>query len=391
MLFVYTGSLGHGKTANAIDHLFKYRDQGRPCYVCNVKKFDYEKTGCLPMTPEQFRDWMNFLPDGSAALIDEAYEHEMLPKRPPGAKVPLHVQEIAKHRHRGIDFIIVCQSPARQIDDFVHDFIEWHTHCRKFYGLPIFRLKKFSYMERNPVKATATTTVWRLLPKRVKGVYVSTVEDTSEASVPWYFWGLGIGLPAVCFFAWRQFHSVEDSFKSKGASAVVATAKANGTEHGASATGEGTVADKPSAPTRESDYWAWLQPRIVGQPWTAPAYDRLSVPAQAPRIFCAATEAGEDAQGNQAERSCTCVTEQGTRYALEEKHCRMLAREGQYEPFRDEVIGDRRRLDEGTQRRELAERAANDAGSASAAAGGVHAGSIIDGAAAIEEQPQATL
>lgn len=361
MIYWYTGNPGHGKTLHAIEQALEYKDQGRLVYVCNVNSFDYAKTGCLEMTPEQFKDWMNFLPDGAVALVDEAYEHGMLPKRPPGSKVPPHVEQLAKHRHRGLDFIFVSQSPARQIDDFVHDLIEWQIHVRRFYGMPFVRLRKFAYMERNPVKATPTSGQWRPFPKRAMGTYISTVVDTSEARVPWYFWALLVGLPAVAFGAYRQFHSVEDSFRSKDAPAlVVAAPKANGTEHGASATGEGTVANKPDVPSRQSDYWAWLQPRIVGQPWTAPAYDALNVPQQAPRIFCASTEPGVDAQGQQQPGSCTCMTEQGTRYALTENHCRMIAREGQYEPFRDEVIGDRRRLDEGTQRRELSERIARE-------------------------------
>ena len=40
----------------------------------------------------------------------------------------------------------------------------------------------------------------------------------------------------------------------------------------------------------------------------------------------------------------------------------MIARDGQYEPFLDEVQGDRRRLDEATQRRRLMEQEARTGG-----------------------------
>ncbi|MDI9238642.1 hypothetical protein QLQ15_06895 [Lysobacter sp. LF1] len=40
---------------------------------------------------------------------------------------------------------------------------------------------------------------------------------------------------------------------------------------------------------------------------------------------------------------------------IEPNRCRMIAKDGQYEPFLDEVQGDRRRLDEVTQRRRLLE------------------------------------
>jgi hypothetical protein len=86
-----------------------------------------------------------------------------------------------------------------------------------------------------------------------------------------------------------------------------------------------------------------------GQPWTAPAYDKLNVPMQAPRLFCMAS-------GHDGHDSCTCLSEQGTRHVVEQNRCRMIARDGQYEPFLDEVQGDRRRLDDATQRRQLVER-----------------------------------
>jgi hypothetical protein len=48
---------------------------------------------------------------------------------------------------------------------------------------------------------------------------------------------------------------------------------------------------------------------------------------------------------------CTCLTEQGTRYNLDFGTCVLVAREGQYEPFRDEREDDMNRADEVTQRR----------------------------------------
>lgn len=380
MIYIYTGNPGHGKSLHAIDAVLKYVAEGRLVYVCNVADFQYEKAGCLRMEPDDFKDWMNFLPDGAVCFVDEVYEHGMLPKRPPGSKVPAHVEQLAKHRHRGIDFIFVCQSPARQIDDFVHDLIEWHIHVRRFYGLPFVRLKKFSYMERSPVKASATSTQFVPLPKRPRGLYKSTVMDTSEARVPWYFIAFAVALPAVAFGAWHQFGEVEEQFQGSQQPIAVQGKKADGTEHGAPATGEGTAAADPATPTRANDYWGWLTPRIAGQPWTAPAYDKLTVPMQAPRIFCASTGAGEDADGHHRPPSCSCVTEQGTRYSLPDNHCRMLAREGQYEPFRDEVIGDRRRLDSETQRRQLYERdAARTAGPSTFEPGSVITGDQMAG------------
>ena len=87
MIEWFTGQPGHGKTLQAIARALEFQKDGRIVYVCNVRDFDYEKTGMRKMTPEEFRKWPEFLPPGSVCLVDEAYEHDMLPKRPPGAKV----------------------------------------------------------------------------------------------------------------------------------------------------------------------------------------------------------------------------------------------------------------------------------------------------------------
>ncbi len=87
-----------------------------------------------------------------------------------------------------------------------------------------------------------------------------------------------------------------------------------------------------------------LTPRIGGQPWSAPVYDALTVPREPPRLFCASAGAG-GVDGNRHEACCTCLTDQSTRYVVEVNRCDMIAKDGQYEPFLDEVQGDRNRPD----------------------------------------------
>lgn len=68
---------------------------------------------------------------------------------------------------------------------------------------------------------------------------------------------------------------------------------------------------------------------IDGQPWTAPAYDALEIPRNSPpRVFCMAS-------GHDGYAGCSCLTEQGTRYVIEQNRRRLIATDGQYEPFID--------------------------------------------------------
>ena len=362
MIYWYTGQPGHGKTLHAIDHALNFRDEGRLVYVGNVRGFKHDQARVLPISPEQFTDWMNFLPDGAVCFIDEAYEHGMLPKRPPGSRVPDHVRELAKHRHRGLDFIFVSQSPAKQVDEFVHDLIERHIHVRRRFGLPFAHLRIFDRFERNPEKGHPLILKRVKLPKRPMGLYESTVLDTTEKKIPWYYIALAVLLPCVIWGAWHMVHRVESGLKGEGTTAAAPAAlasKKGGSEDGARATAEQPTAAEPSAKElRRTDYVAWLTPRVPSQPWTAPAYDHLSVPPQPPRVFCMASksDAGND--------TCGCVTEQGTRYLLELRQCLAIARWGQYEPFLDEQQGDRKRLDDATQLRRLSERDAQRIGAA---------------------------
>lgn len=62
MIYWFTGQPGHGKTLHAIEKLLEYKDQGRMTFACNIREFDYAKTGVLEMTPQQFCDWPNFCP-----------------------------------------------------------------------------------------------------------------------------------------------------------------------------------------------------------------------------------------------------------------------------------------------------------------------------------------
>ena len=362
MIYWWTGQPGHGKTLHAIDQAIDFRDQGRLVYVCNVRGFDYDKARMLPFTPEQFRDWPNQLPEGAVLLVDECYQHDMLAKRAPGSKVPEHVKALAVHRHTGRDFIFVSQSPAKQVDEFVHDLIERQTHVRRRFGLPFAHLRIFDRFERNPEKAHPLILKRVKLPKRPMGLYESTVLDTSEKKIPWYYFAFFALLIAVPAWAWHAIGSVKDNLQGKVETPPGMVAGQGGLatrEDGAPATAERGAKDaKPAARAlREDDYLAWLTPRVPGQPWTAPAYDKLSIPAHPPRVFCMA------AKRSAADTSCTCLTEQGTRYNMAREQCVLVARWGQYEPFLDSRELQRDRLDDVTQRRDLqAQRVEQEAG-----------------------------
>ena len=346
MIYWFTGQPGHGKTLHAIDLAMQFKDKGREVYVCNVRDFDYAKTGMHEMTPEQFRDWPNFLPDGAVALVDECYEKDMLPKRAPGARVPVHVERLATHRHRGIDFIFVCQSPDKQVDSFVHDLTDRLIHVRRRFGTKFVHLREFDKYERNPEKANPLILRRVTLPKRPMGSYKSTELDTTEKKIPWYYFAFGLGVPLALFLMYYTFGNMGERLGGTAAQtpATGLQAKAATTEP----QGEGGARRATLTP---EEFVSQFMPRVPGQPWTAPVYDgKLQVSAEPPRVFCMSSGHGSTVE------SCTCLTEQGTRYTMDMFQCADVARHGQYEPFLDERGS---RLTSGeSQQREYSERLA---------------------------------
>lgn len=301
----------------------------------------------LPMTPEQFCDWPNFLPDGAVCVVDEAYEHGMLPKRRPGSAVPHHVEQLAKHRHRGLDFIFVSQSPDRQCDDFVQDLIERHVHVRRRFGLPFAHLRTFDRYEKNPEKGHPLILKRVKLPKRPMGLYESTVMDTSEKAIPWYYPAAAALLLAVIGGAWWSVNRVHAQLSGELETGQPKAEAQQAAENGAGATVAAAPQAAPPAVSRSSDYVAWVTPRIQGQPWTAPAYDSLTIPTgQPPRVYCMASGDGLDANGEHQIGRCSCKTEQGTTYVMDQEQCRMVAVNGQYEPFLDTNQAEARRMND---------------------------------------------
>lgn len=330
MIYWYTGQPGHGKSLHAIERSMNFVADGRTVYACNVKELDFEKTGMVPMTPEEFKTWPASLPDGAVVLVDECYQHGMLPKRAPQSKLPAWVDELARHRHRGLDFIFVSQSPSKQCDEFIVDLIEEQIHVRRMFGTKFVELRKFDRHERNPEKARPLSVTRHTLNRKSMGLYKSTVLDTTEKRIPWYYYALGVALVAVPLYAWWIIGKVGNKLAHTDGTELAYDPNAP-EAHGARSATSAPGAEPKVKSLRETDYIAWLKPRVASQPWTAPAYDSLTVGHEPPRVFCMSS--GRMVGKVWLIESCTCKTDQGTRYNMDKTTCGLVSMEGQYEPF----------------------------------------------------------
>lgn len=404
MIFWYTGQPGHGKTLHGLQHAIEMKADAdkkhkadpakypnRELLICNVRGMDFSKVDGTPLEADEFKVWadspeyieqLKLIESDSSLterqraekvealgklkiateminprfhnaiiLVDEAYEHGIFPKRSPGAKLPRHVERMAKHRHYGIDFIGICQSPDTQCDSFLRDLIERHIHVRRRFGTKFVHLREFDKFCSTPEKSHALTVRRVVLPKKMFGLYESTKLDTTERRIPWYYivfplLALALGIATWYWFGWLKRYGMD------GSGTAGKTVAAGKVADGAPATAANAAAvSKPKTP---SEYLAQYMPRLPSQPWSAPAYDGMHVAPTPPRVFCMAVGAGTDANGKYGEEKCSCLTEQGTHYEMDLNQCKIVATAGQYEPLRDAKMSRAESMDDSAKRERFA-------------------------------------
>lgn len=84
------------------------------------------------------------------------------------------------------------------------------------------------------------------------------------------------------------------------------------------------------------EYAAAHLPRFETMPHTAPVFDDRA-PTADPQLFCMASKPGINGDGVHSDAlTCTCLTEQGTKYEIPDGHCMRVARWGApYNPYKE--------------------------------------------------------
>lgn len=317
MITGITGLPGDGKTNLAVS-LVKARaeKENRPVYYNAAPNDDPEQGGmvildkvALPWIPIDPLEWFN-APQGAIIFIDEC-QHYFAPRKR-GDKQPEFATRLENHRKAGHDIYLITQHPSL-IDVHERKLVDQHIHTiRKFQSGWVTRYTWKGMRDQPQLAATRkdATEAQAVFNKDAFKWYLSTKQDTAKVKIPakvMLLVALIIGLPLG---GWYWLHKQEQRFKPSDSAAVQGNAGGSG----------GKTDSSSSRKLTTAEYLAAHQPRVAGLAYTAPVYDDVTKPAEAP-YPAACVAMGE---------RCGCYTQQGTKLDTPADLCRSIVAGGFY-------------------------------------------------------------
>ncbi|WP_157826974.1 zonular occludens toxin domain-containing protein [Macromonas nakdongensis] len=330
-IYLTTGANGAGKTLFTLkDVRERQLKESRPVYHNGRFRLKAD----FGWHQIDFKDWQS-APDGAIFLIDEC--HNDMPIRRSGAEVPDHIKMLAEHRVRGFDFYLITQHPSN-IDVFVRRIIGspgWHRHLKNAWGSPLVSRITWNSVKTDCEKSGAGedgTVDMVARPKEVFDWYESATLHTAKPKLPKQFWFMAAALllvPALGYGAYSTFMSTSFMKAAQGENLTQKPADATGTTSPAQTGPAGRSSDREREPMTPAEYVQHYAPRIPDLPYTAPAYDGLTEPKQAP--YPAACIASRT--------KCACFTQQATPLTVSDSTCRDIVKQGFYMAWLDPSTG----------------------------------------------------
>lgn len=329
--WLLTGLRGNGKTLRAVELMAKEIEAGREVYASNFTGLNLPGVQILD-DPRQWQD----LPPGSVLFVDEA--QRFWRSRRSGDPAP-EVIAMETQRHDGISMVLLTQQPT-YLDKHVRGLVDRHFHLVRRAGLEASQVYEWERCKDEPESPAnmelADKSVWPF-PKQLYGAYRSAEVHTVKRRIPARLKLVIAGAVVVAALFWYALGTFSKDDPASEAPAGTA---------GVPAAGGTPVARTGPVRTAES-IAASLRERIPGAPWSAPIYDDVVEVQQPPKLACMIGESV----------GCICLTDQGTRYNMQQAECRLVVkRGGVFNPYL--ASDERRRGTRNQQRRQQqAERA----------------------------------
>lgn len=313
MIELITGLPGNGKTLFALQRVRERAErEGRPVFYARISGL------VLPWTQIDPYDWMS-CPAGAIIVIDECQQSAdpsdpksptLFGVRPRGAVVPPWAAALETHRHKGVDLVLITQDPML-LDAHDRKLVQTHWHVVRTFGLQRATVHEFNGARPNVAQSRSGSIrhEWRY-PREAYGWYKSAELHTAKARVParvWLLLSLPFIIAALAWVAWAKF--LDPHRKADPAAAPA----------GAAASAPAPGAGQRSAPLTRAEFLEQFVPRLNGLAYTAPVYDEVTKPVEAPYpAACISSTSGR----------CQCYTQQATRLEVPAELCRSVAAGG---------------------------------------------------------------
>lgn len=318
MITVFTGLPGVGKTASMVQLLASLVGD-RPLFV----HFDPKaKTSSeqvllseglkLKHTPIMADDWMTAVPDGAILVIDEV--QDVWRPRGSGSKVPPAVAALETHRHRGIDVFLTTQSPSL-LDSNVRALVGRHVHIRDT-GILGRWWYEWPEISSGVVWKTCINKKRFKLQKKTFELYKSAnLHTTPVRGIPRLLIYIGLML-LLCAALGYGVYRMMSRYTTPKAVAVAPGLSPDSLSQLSQST---ALAGRLPPPDESKDF----KPRVVGRPWTAPAYDGLRQVVSMP-IITGAICVGQ---------SCKCYHHNVVIHEIAPAACASWAAEPSFNPY----------------------------------------------------------
>lgn len=295
-----TGNPGAGKTLYALQ-VTKARSEKEHRQVFYSGIADLK----LPWTEIDPQKWFE-VPSNSIVVIDECQRIFRL--RTIGAKVPDYVSELETHRHKGIDLVFITQHPML-LDTNVRRLVGKHYHVARRFGMERSSIFEYESCKDQPLTKIDSATArheWSY-PKEAFGYYKSAEVHTVKRRLPAKYFVAAAAILAVGVAVFFTVSRFKDRIQGTDSATVSLKSKL------------GEYQPIPGQQSqKKGDYLADRLPRVASLAFTAPAYDEITKPVDAP--FPSACIASKT--------RCQCYTQQATVLDVPDKLCRDIVRRG---------------------------------------------------------------
>jgi len=252
------------------------------------------------------RDWHQWAKPGSLIVYDEF--QKVWPMLPNGSPVPPDIQALDTHRHLGVDFVLITQSP-NNYNRHIQGLVGRHLHVRRMGNLGLTIVYEWDHCSKQLMYSKSISKAPFRYDKSIFKLYKSAELHTKTPR----------RIPALAFVILAAL---------AGSAYLIPTFAGRLAEYTEAATQ--TIEQNPitentpteSPPADDFDFLAYI-PRISHQPNSAPAFDYLRQVVNMPRIAgCIASSS-----------RCICFTDQTTNAGLSTEECRDWMYNRPFDPY----------------------------------------------------------